>query len=646
MKSKYSVLFLVFFLLTSCVSLAQKKGKKYQTKSKAAIKLFEEGLKFYRLLYIKDAVSNLNQAVEKDPTFPDPYIVLGDIYYQSRKYAESEKNFLKAIEVIKKKEKALYFSLAETQLAMLSLDKAIASIDEFLAFENLSVLSKKRGENLKEIALYRKGLVSNPVEFKPINLGGKINGANIEHSPTLTVDEEIIYFTRKEPSGIHHRNSRRKMNEDLYLGKKDAQGNWSKALNLGKSINTAGNEGAACISPDGKYLFFTSCDRPNGVGSCDLYLAARRGDYWVNPRNLGAALNSPAWESQPSFSSDGRTLYFVSNRRGGKGGKDIWVSKIGDDGRWSKPKSVSINTNGNEESPFIHPDGHTFYFASDGLPGMGMRDLYFVKVDDDGNFGEPKNLGYPINSGLDEVSLSVSADGKTAYYASEMEGGFGKWDLYKFNLPEKVQPEPVTYSKGKVYDAESNEPLRVKFEIIDVETGKRVIESYSDPETGEFLVTVPLNKDYALNASKKGYLFYSESFSVKGGGKAYAFNVGMKPMKEGQSVVLKNIFFETDKYDLKPTSQAELNKLVDLLNENPEMKIEIGGHTDNVGSKDYNQKLSENRAKSVFEYLIQKGITKERLSYKGYNFEQPVTTNDTPEGRAQNRRTEFKVIGL
>ena len=641
--------FIVLLLLPSCIVFGQSKSKKkYQTKSKAAITAFEEGIKMYRLQYIQDAIGKLNEALEKDSLFPDPYIVLGDIHFDARKYEKAEMYYAKAIEVKKEESKGLIYSLAEAQIENLKYTQALDNLDKFLAFEGISTISTKRANGLIEIIKFRQTLVANPVPFNPINLGATINKEYYDHSPTLTVDEQIVYFTRNEPSRYKGRtqNGRLQMDEDLYLSRRLKDGTWSEAENLGRTINTAQREGAACVSPDGNYIFFTSCGKPEGLGSCDIYMAVKRGDNWVNPRNLGPEVNSRAWDSQPSFSADGRTLYFVSNRKGGKGGKDIYMTRIGDDGKWTVPTSIPINTQKNEESPFIHPDGETFYFSSDGLPGMGMRDLYFVKIKGDSDFSTPKNLGYPINSNKDEVSLSVSSNGKTAYYASDMEGGEGKWDLYSFALPEKVMPKPVTYTKGKVIDEDTKEPLRVRFEIIDLETGKTVVESYSDPENGEFLVTIPLNKDYALNASKKGYLFYSENFTVKEDAQAYAFNVPMKPMKKGQSVILKNIFFETAKYDLKPTSKVELNKLVDLMNENPAMKIEIGGHTDNVGSKSYNQTLSENRAKSVYQYLIDHQIDANRLSYKGYNFEVPVSTNETPEGRAMNRRTEFKVIGL
>lgn len=634
-------IFLTLLVCSSFLTEAQKK-KKYSVKNKKAIKAFEQGVAFNKLLYFQQATIELNKAIDLEPNFIEAYIVLGDIAYNNRKYQKSINFYDKAVLINPEFDKGLYYGLAEAQMEIMLYDDVIKNMKIYKEFE-LSKLSMKRADNMIKIAMFRKEMVANPVPFNPINLGNGVNVKWFEHSPTLTVDEQIIYFTRKLPTGGHYRDGSMVYDEDLFISMKGADGVWQKAKNLGKSINTEIGEGASAISPDGKYLFFTSCDRPGGMGSCDLYLAVRKGNNWVKPRNMGDIINTRYWDSQPSFGADGRTLYFVSNRPGGKGKKDIWMSKIGDDGQWTKPLSIPINTSKNEESPFIHPDGHTFYFSSDGLPGMGKRDLYKVKIDEEGNWGEPVNLGYPINSSNDEVSLSVSANGKRAYFASEREGGFGKWDLYQFDLPKEAQPLPVTYAKGKVYDAETQKPLKAKFEIIDLETGQQVVESYSDKETGKYLVTVPQKKNYMLNASTAGYLFFSENFEIEGEASGFNFDVKMKPIKEGQKVVLKNIFFETNKYVLKPESETELDKLVSFLNKNETLHIEIGGHTDNVGSKEYNQRLSENRAKSVYDYLVSKGISADRLQYKGYNFEQPIASNDTEEGRAKNRRTEFKV---
>lgn len=640
---RYSSVFMLLFLLAQ-LSVAQKE-KEYQTDSKKAIKIFEEALNLYRFVYYDQALEKLDEALAEDSNFIDVYVLKGQLYSDIRKPELAIQNYQKALSINPDFDHRLFYLSASVEADLLDLPQASAHIQTYLGFDDLSKLSRRRGEELKELIDYRMALVQNPVPFDPQNLGPKVNGPYTEHSPSLTADEQVLYFTRRMPAKRKGAGSVSD-DEDLYLSNRQPDNIWGTAIDLGNDINTHYREGASCVSPDGKYLFFTSCDRPGGFGSCDLYLAIKSGDKWTKPRNLGQTINSSFWESQPSFSSDGRTLFYVSNK-GGKGERDIWMIKIGNDGNWGTPINLSINTKGSDQSPFIHPDGKSFYFASNGHKGLGKHDLFMTTLlDDKGNCSEPINLGYPINSSEDDVSLMVSANGKTAYYASGMDGGFGEWDLYSFDLPEVVRPNKVTYSKGLVYDAETKQPVRAKFELIDIDSERPIVESYSDGENGEFLVCVPLSKDYALNVSAKGYLFFSENFSLKEvkDTNSYAFDVPLTPIKEGASVILKNIFFETNKYNLKPTSKVELDKLISFLQTNATVNIEIGGHTDNVGSKAYNQELSENRAKSVYTYLVEHGIPAERLSFKGYNFEKPVATNDTPEGRAQNRRTEFKVI--
>ena len=364
---------------------------------------------------------------------------------------------------------------------------------------------------------------------------------------------------------------------------------------------------------------------------------------------MGIRVNSSAWDSQPSISSDGKTLYFASSRSGGKGNMDIWKSTRDDNGIWTAPVNLgdSINTGRDEQSPFIHPDGKTLYFCSSGHPGMGSYDIFYSRMDDNGNWSTATNIGYPINSSDADGFLFVNAIGNKAYFSSEKFGGKGGLDIYSFDLYEAARPTAVTYMKGTVYDSKTKKRLQAKFELVDLSNSKTVAQSESDPLTGEFLVSLPSDRNYALNVSRDGYLFYSENFELKGDHsqlKPFMKDVYLQPIEAGSIVILKNIFFDFDKFDLKPESLIELNRLLDLLKKNPALKIEIGGHTDNKGTAEYNQKLSESRSRSVFDFLVNKGIDKSRLSYKGYGLTKPIDTNDTDEGRANNRRTEFKVV--
>jgi outer membrane protein OmpA-like peptidoglycan-associated protein len=280
---------------------------------------------------------------------------------------------------------------------------------------------------------------------------------------------------------------------------------------------------------------------------------------------------------------------------------------------------------------------------------MGGKDIFYSTLQENGTWGDPVNMGYPINTHEDELSLIVNAKGDKAFFSSAKKGGFGKMDLYWFDLPEVLRPLPVTYFKGKIFDSKDKKPLEALFEVVDLKTNKIVVSSFSDPITGEFLVCIPTNSHYALNAVANHYLFHSENFEIEGEYSKitpYEKDIALKRIELGESIVLKNVFFDTDKSELKPESEVELNRLIKLMKQNPQMRIEIGGHTDNVGSKEHNATLSKNRAKAVFDYLVNKGIDPKRMTHTGYGLEKPVSTNDTPEGRALNRRTEFTIIGF
>jgi len=318
-------------------------------------------------------------------------------------------------------------------------------------------------------------------------------------------------------------------------------------------------------------------------------------------------------------------------------------------GAWGAPKNLGpkINSKGKEESVFIHPDGKTLYFGSNGHIGMGGLDLYVSRMDEKGEWGEPVNLGYPINTYGDENSILVSPTGDLAYMASNRAGGMGGLDLYQFPLYEAARPGKITYVKGKVYDANTKAALGAHFELLDLATGKSIVESDANSGNGEFLVCLPVDKDYALHVSQPGYLFYSENFALKelsDPTKPFQMDVPLQPIDTGSVIDLKNVFFETAKYDLKPESKVELDKLVAFLNVNKTIRGELSGHTDNVGDKKSNMTLSQNRAKAVYDYLVKAGIDPKRLTYKGYGDTRPKVANDSDEHRATNRRTEFKVI--
>lgn len=620
------------------------------TKSDKAKKHYLRAMEAYDMGKNEAAANDFNKAIESDPNLIEAHIVLAGIYQDGKKYDKAIAEYKAALAIDPNFFPNNYYNLAESEIALQLFSDAKEHLKKLLSQQKISPDIKKKGEHLLANASFAENAVKSPVPFEPKNLGPNVNTRFEEYLPTLTADEQTLIVTVKMPDDTL-RNDWNNSSEDFYMSKK-VDGQWQKRSNVGPPINTPANEGAQCISPDGQFLFYTLCNSPGGMGRCDIYFSMKEGKKWGIPKNVGPPINSKYWDSQPSLSSDGNTLYFVSNRPGGKGEKDIWASSLTKDGYWGTPVNLgdSINTAYSDMSPFIHPDNKTLYFASEGQPGMGRHDIFYARMKKDGSFGTPVNIGYPINTSGDEFSLIVNSKGNLAYFASaDRKEGFGNLDLYSFDLYEKARPTLVTYVKGKVFDSESKKLLDARLELIDLETSKVVADMYSNSITGEYLVCLPANKNYAFTASRNGYLFYSENFSLKENknqGEPYLIDIAMKPIKAGEKVVLKNIFFETGKYNLKDESKSELNKLGDFLNLNPKVKIEVSGHTDNVGDDKMNQTLSLNRAKSVYDYLLNNGIAAERLTYKGYGETQPVESNDTDKGRAANRRTEFKVVSL
>jgi outer membrane protein OmpA-like peptidoglycan-associated protein/Tol biopolymer transport system component len=502
-------------------------------------------------------------------------------------------------------------------------------------------------KKLRANCTFAAEMVKHPVPFDPKNLGDNINSKKAEYLPSLTTDEQTLIYTVRVPV-VNPMTGQYYDQEDFYISHK-VDGEWGQAVLIGPPINTPGNEGAQSISPDGKYLFFTACEREDGFGNCDIYMAEKVGNRWSVPHNLGEVINSPAWDSQPSFSSDGKTLYFLSARTGGFGKQDIYKSMLDADNNWTAPVNMgaNFNTSGNEFSPFIHPDDQTLYFGSEGLQGMGGVDIFYARKDEKGNWGKPVNIGYPINTTADENCLVVGASAKIAYFASDREDTRGKKDLYSFDLYKEAQPKAVSYLKGIVFDCDSKANLAAKFELIDLSNGQIIVQSASDKVSGAFLVSLPSGKDYALNVSRPGYLFYSDNFSLKenaGVSNPVLMDVPLHLIKAGQSMVMKNIFFATNAFNLKDESKAELAKLVAFLNTNAGVKIEIGGHTDNTGDKKFNQTLSEKRAKAVYDSLIAAGVSPAKLTFKGYGDSKPIADNTSEEGKAKNRRTEFTIM--
>ena len=640
MRSKYLFRFLLLFIihhLSFNISTAQwydpdKVNKKAGEIYAAAYEEAVEGK-------YDAAIQHINEALVIDPQFVDAYLSRAGVYANLKNYTASVKDFEKGLQMDSVYSKTFLLPYSISLAGTGNFRKALETVTEFLKNPTLNQQSIKAGNYRKSVYTFAVEYeIKHPVKdyvFTPRNLGDSINSAALEYFPSLTIDGSKMIFTRRVNN-----------DEDFYESN-FINGTWSFAKPLGGKVNTNLNEGAQNISQDGQLLVFTGCNYPEGQGSCDLYFSIRTNTGWSEPQNLGPVVNTDFWESSPSLSPDKKDLYFASSRAGGFGGRDIWVTHRLLTGKWSRPENPgeAINTSGDESCPFMHADNQTLYFNSNGHAGYGMTDLFFSKKVNDSSWTVAENLGYPVNTIDDEGSLIVAADGKTAYYASDKSDTKGGLDIYTFQLREDIRPLKTLWVRGKVFDKKTGKGLPSSVELTDINKRNKVSSLQTD-EDGNYLVTLPVGKDYAFSVNRKGYLFYSDNFSLSDNTTVpeYTKNIPLQPLEAGAEIILKNIFFDTKLFELKPGSLSELDKVVSLLNDNPNLKIEIDGYTDNTGQPKDNLLLSENRAKAVVNYLLKMGIKTQQLSSKGFGSAKPIADNSTENGKALNRRTELSVI--
>jgi len=590
---------------------------------------------------IKDALPLLLRAVALDSNYLDAYLSLAGAYGELKNYAKSVEWY----EKVKNKD-SVYFKVYHLpysiNLAGLGkFEEALNAVNIFLSIPNISERGLKSASYRKrcfEFAVdYRSKHPVSDYAFAPVNMGDSVNSEKSEYYPSVTFDDSLLVFTKRGEG----------FRED-FMQSTLRNGVFSKATLINGDINNEPSKGAITVSSDGDWLIFAG-NFHRGYGDFDLYISYATPQGWSEPENLGPNINSGYWDSSPSLSPDNRVLYFSSNRPGGMGGKDLYMSNRLTNGKWGPAINMgpSINSIGDETAPYMHADNQTFYYTSDGLPGYGGTDLFICRKDMNGNFSKPENLGYPINTIENEGSICVSSNGLTAYYASDRADSRGGLDLYTFTLREDIRPFKTLFVKGKVFDAKTNKGLPCAVELIDNSNNKALMRIQTD-ELGKYYIPLPSGKDYTFTVNRKGYLFYSELYelSKKQSDSTYQKDIALQPVELNVITAFKNIQFQTNSYQLLPVSLIELDKLLQVLNDNPALKIQIDGHTDNIGKESDNLILSSNRAKSVVDYLVSKGIDSKRLSYKGYGSSKPVADNVSEEGRTKNRRTEFEVTGL
>jgi outer membrane protein OmpA-like peptidoglycan-associated protein len=628
----------IFIMLIFCAVHAQQydPGKV----NKKATKLYQDAMLQANDDHLKESIKLLEEAVKIDKQYMDAWLSIAGMNGQLKNYGEAVRNYEIAMAIDTDYFRDYNLPYAIDLAGTGAFEKALDAVKVFLSATNLNETSIKAGNYRKrcfEFAVNYKKDNPGSYLFEPKNLGDSVNTAASEYWPTITIDGKKLIFTRL----IDH------INEDFYeTGRTDTA--WTLAKPLKGFVNTNANEAAQTISQDGRQLIFTGCNYQESYGACDLYISYLTPDGWSAPENLGDSINTEFWESGPSLSPDKKDLYFSSNRSGGYGGSDIYVSHLLKNGRWSSPENLGpeINTAGDEYCPFIHADNQTLYFSSNAHEGYGGSDLYMVRKQAPGKWSVAKNLGYPINTIEDEGNLVVTSDGTVAYYASDRSDSRGGLDLYTFGLRPDIRPIKTLWVKGKVFDKKTARGLPSAVELADLKT-KEIISTVQTDETGNYLITLPVGKDYAFNVNRRGYLFFSDNFplSQRSPDSTYNIDIPLQPLEANATIILKNIFFDVNKYELKTESQVELGNVVKLMKENPTLKIQINGHTDNMGKPADNITLSNNRAKAVVEYITSKNIDAGRLSFQGFGDKIPLADNKTEEGRAQNRRTELKVTG-
>jgi len=492
--------------------------------------------------------------------------------------------------------------------------------------------------------------LKHPVGETAVRLPAPLNGFKFQYFPDLTADNRFLLFTGRPAASS---------GEDLYVSRQNKDGSMGEPQPISPAINSSYNEGAGSISGDGKTLVFASCDRPKAIGNCDLYISRRTGNNWSAPINLGLNVNSTEWDSQPSLSADGRTLYFTSTRRGGQGQEDIYVTTLQPDGNWSPAQNVGtpVNTPGKDMAPFIHASGTTLYYVTDGLIGMGGLDALPREQTPAGTWTTPTNLGYPLNTFENEASLFITSDNLKGFCSrsrasEEPAGGYRlarerPVELFGFVVPPPVKAsETSTYTQGRVFDANTKKPLKAEVKLYDLDTDVLTQFVTSDHEYGDYTIVLNEGHHYAMYAAANKYLLKSLSFDYSN---QHTFNptaldIYLEPVRSGRSVVLNNLFFDTNKFDLKPQSRTELNRLIEFLRQYRDVQIEVSGYTDNVGSPEANSLLSQRRAQAVVEYLSGHGISLTRLRSRGYGENHPLAANDTEAHRQLNRRIELHIL--
>ncbi len=629
---------LILIAMTSALSAYS------QNNLKSARKYTDKALEYFKAEDYETALTYFLKSDSLDGNDQDVSYLISLSFFRSDQKLKALPFLLKAkAGGIKEPELDLY--LGEAYHLSHKFEKAIEHLNLYR-----STLRSSEKEKIKEvddlIQNCKNGieLVKAPVEVKIKNLGNTINSSFPDYVPALSADESLLIFTSRRENSTGGLKVNNMYFEDIYISTKKGD-KWTTPEKLGNEINTPSHDACVGISPDGQQIFIY---KDGGEYFGDLFVSTLSGKTWSKPKSLGPNINTRSWEPCATITADQKVLFFVSNKKGGIGGTDLYMSKRQPNGEFGPATilSTEINTSKDEFSPFIHPDGKTLYFSSKGHNSMGGYDIFSCTINTETGqvLSKPVNLGYPINTADDEVYFAWSADNRRAYFASERTGGVGEKDLYVLERP-KAEASLVML-KGTIIGCDSKKPVAASIIVTDIATGKEIGKYSSNSSTGKYIVILPAGKNYGITVEAPGYVFYSKNIDIPflDHYKEIDDEICMEGLKKGTVFVLRNVFFDVDKATLRKESEAELERVHEILTSNPSIKMLISGHTDSDGNDDYNLKLSENRAHAVKDYLISKGVSAERLFYKGYGESKPIAPNDSPDNKQMNRRTEIEIV--
>ena len=611
--------------------------------------LFTEAVETYKRHQTGRTVSILSEIIRSEPDFAPAHFLMGLVYIRERSYRPitALNHFEKTLNLCPEIDPYLYFHLGNIYFDNGEFEKAAKMYESFIAdIDNIGDDEYFQAVRKYELAIFLHEGYANPVPFNPQIVKG-VSSSEDEYLLTVSADDNVALYTRRvqvkdefSPWDTHV-NHKEIFMQSVRLGDNE----FDSGEPLPNPFNQLMHEGSPSLTYDNRNMYYTACEFERNYYNCNIMATHYVNDSWIEAKKLGSNINNPdSWESQPSISPDGNTLYFVSDRNGSY---DIFVSLKNENGGWGKsfPIGAPINTDGNERAPFFHIDGQTLYFSSDGHPGFGGYDLFFSKKNEDGTWQKPVNLGYPINTAADETGMVVSTDGSTAYFASTRFSDEGTWNVYSFELYEKARPERVLFLTGEVQTNDNESYNDVQLQLRNLETLEtRDIEV--DTITGKYAVAELFKNDFLLTLKKEDFAYTSRILTVEDSvfKTPAKVDIDLVPVEVGQTYKIQDIYFDYDEYELREESKIVLYTLVEFLIDHPEVRLEVRGHTDNIGGHEYNQTLSENRAKAVYEFLIQNETSHNRLTYKGFGQTKPIDTNDTEEGRANNRRTEFVIL--